>query len=84
MHTSQVIQAWGKILKGEQPSLSIEITRECPLKCPGCYAFDDAHLGGRQTLRDLNDRRGQSLVDGVLEVVDRLKPLHLSIVGGGS
>jgi sulfatase maturation enzyme AslB (radical SAM superfamily) len=33
-------------------------------------------------LRDLNDRRGQSLVHGVLEVVDRLKPLHLSIVGG--
>jgi organic radical activating enzyme len=33
-------------------------------------------------LRDLNDRKGQALVDGVLEVVDRLKPLHLSIVGG--
>ena len=82
VHTSQIFQAWGKILKGEQPSLSIEITRECPLKCPGCYAYDDAHLGGGQTLRDLNDRRGQSLVDGVLEVVDRLKPLHLSIVGG--
>ncbi len=82
VHTSQVIQAWGKILKGEQPSLSVEITRECPLKCPGCYAYDVAHLGGGQTLRDLNDRRGQSLVDGVLEVVDRLKPLHLSIVGG--
>ncbi len=82
MHTSQIFQAWGKILKGEQPSLSIEITRECPLKCPGCYAYDDAHLGGGKTLRDLNDRRGQSLVDGVLEVVDQLKPLHLSIVGG--
>ena len=82
MHTSQIVQAWGKILKGEPPSLSIEITRECPLKCPGCYAYDDAHLGGGKTLRDLNDRRGQSLVDGVLEVVDRLKPLHLSIVGG--
>ncbi len=82
MHTSQIIQAWGKILKGEQPSLSIEITRECPLKCPGCYAYDDAHLGGGQTLRDLNDRRGQSQVEGVVEVVDRLKPLHLSIVGG--
>jgi MoaA/NifB/PqqE/SkfB family radical SAM enzyme len=82
VHTSQIIQAWGKILKGEQPSLSIEITRECPLKCPGCYAYDVAHLGGGQTLRDLNDRKGQSLVDGVLEVVDRLKPLHLSIVGG--
>jgi MoaA/NifB/PqqE/SkfB family radical SAM enzyme len=82
VHTFQLIQAWGKILKGEQPSLSIEITRECPLKCPGCYAYDVAHLGGGQTLRDLKDRRGQSLVDGVLEVVDRLKPLHLSIVGG--
>ncbi|MFZ3217056.1 MAG: radical SAM protein [Candidatus Acidiferrales bacterium] len=82
MYTSEVLQAWGKILKGEYPALSIEITRECPLRCPGCYAYDNAHLGGGQTLRDLNDRRGQSLVDGVLEVVDRLKPLHLSIVGG--
>jgi hypothetical protein len=82
VHTSQIFQAWGKILKGEYPSVSIEITTECPLKCPGCYAYDAAHLGGGQTLRDLNDRRGQSLVDGVLEVVDRLKPLHLSIVGG--
>jgi len=80
--TSQIFQAWGKILKGEQPALSIEITRECPLQCPGCYAYDDAHLGGGRTLRDLNDRKGQLLVDGVLEVVDRLKPLHLSIVGG--
>ena len=34
------------------------------------------------TLRELNDRKGKALVDGVLEVVDRLKPLHLSIVGG--
>jgi MoaA/NifB/PqqE/SkfB family radical SAM enzyme len=82
VYTSEIVQAWGKILKGEQPSLSIEITKECPLKCPGCYAYDDAHLGGGARLRDLNDRRGQALVDGVLEVVDRLKPLHLSIVGG--
>jgi organic radical activating enzyme len=82
VHISQIVQAWGKILKGEYPSLSIEITRECPLRCPGCYAFDDAHLGGGQTLRDLNDRKGQALIDGVLEVVDDLKPLHLSIVGG--
>ena len=82
MHTSQILQAWGKILKGERPALSIEITRECPLRCPGCYAFGDAHLGGGRTLRDLNDRKGQALIDGVLGVVDGLKPLHLSIVGG--
>jgi hypothetical protein len=49
---------------------------------PGCYAYDDAHLGGGITLRGLRDRQGQELIDGVLEVVDRLKPLHLSIVGG--
>ena len=82
MKTSEVIAAWGKILKGEQPSLSIELTRECPLRCPGCYAYDDAHLGGGVTLRGLTDRTGQALIDGVLECVDRLKPLHLSLVGG--
>jgi len=80
--TSEIIRAWRKILKGERPSLSIEITRECPLRCPGCYAYDDAHLGGGMTLRSLHDRKGQELIDGVLDIVDRLKPLHLSIVGG--
>jgi MoaA/NifB/PqqE/SkfB family radical SAM enzyme len=82
MQKIEIFKAWGKILQGKQPSLSIEITRECPLRCPGCYAYEDAHLGGGVTLRQLNDRKGQELVDGVLEVVDRLKPLHLSIVGG--
>lgn len=82
MNIGGLFQAWGKILKGEKPSLSIEITKECPLRCPGCYAYDPAHLGGGTTLRALNDRKGQELIDGVLEVVDRLKPLHLSLVGG--
>ena len=54
--TSDVVSAWRKILKGEPPSLSIEITSECPLRCPGCYAYDDAHLGGGVTLRSLSDR----------------------------
>ncbi len=82
MKTSEILSAWRKILRGKPPSLSIEITRECPLKCPGCYAYDDAHLGGGTTLRNLSDRKGQELIDGVLEIVDRVKPLHLSIVGG--
>jgi MoaA/NifB/PqqE/SkfB family radical SAM enzyme len=79
---TEVVSAWRKILKGERPSLSIEITRECPLQCPGCYAYDDAHLGGGATLRSLADRKGQELIDGVLALVDRIRPLHLSIVGG--
>lgn len=82
MQTSEIIRAWSKILRGETPSLSIEITRECPLRCPGCYAYDPAHLGGDLTLRELSDFKGQALIDGVLQVVDRFKPLHLSIVGG--
>ena len=82
LRTSEILRAWTKILKGQRPSLSIEITRECPLRCPGCYAYEDAHLGNGLTLRSLNDRKGQELVDGILEIVDRLKPLHLSLVGG--
>src|SRR6266536_2463767 len=82
MKTSAVIRAWRKILKGERPSLSIEITRECPLHCPGCYAYEAGHLGGAVTLRELNDLKGQELIDGVLQLVDRLRPLHLSLVGG--
>ena len=82
MQTSEILHAWAKILKGECPSLSIEVTRECPLRCPGCYAYEPGHLGGSVTLRELNDRRGQALIDGVLQVVDRFKPLHVSLVGG--
>lgn len=82
MRTSEVIGAWRKILRGEAPSLSIEITRECPLKCPGCYAYDPAHLGGEVTLRQLSDLKGQELVEGILDLTDRLKPLHVSLVGG--
>ena len=82
MKTAEILSAWRKILKGEYPSLSLEITRECPLRCPGCYAYDDDHLGSGKTLRDLADYKGQQLIDGVIDVVDRYQPLHLSIVGG--
>jgi len=77
-----IVRAWGRILTGYQPILSIEITRECPLSCPGCYAYGSDHLGGALTLRQLSDRKGSDLVDGVLSVVRRYRPLHLSIVGG--
>jgi len=62
--------------------LSIEITRECPLRCPGCYAYGDTHLGGETTLRQLSDFRGQALVQGVLDLVRQHRPLQVSLVGG--
>jgi MoaA/NifB/PqqE/SkfB family radical SAM enzyme len=77
-----IFAAWGRILSGYTPALSIEITRECPLRCPGCYAYGDDHLGGDITLRQVRDFKGQELIDGVIDLVDRLRPLHVSIVGG--
>jgi sulfatase maturation enzyme AslB (radical SAM superfamily) len=78
-----IFAAWGRILTGYTPALSIEITRECPLHCPGCYAYGDDHLGGGElTLRTVRDFKGQELVDNFMAVVDKHRPLHVSIVGG--
>lgn len=82
MKTTEVLQAWGRILTGRAPSLSIEITRECPLACPGCYAYNDDHLNNGVPLRELPDLRGAALVDGVIALAKERRPLHISIVGG--
>jgi len=74
-----IFSAWGRILSGYVPALSIEITKECPLRCPGCYAYGNDHLGGDITLREVSDYKGQELVDNVIALVDRLRPLHVSI-----
>lgn len=80
--TREVVRAWGRILAGHRPNLSVEITRECPLRCPGCYAYGDEHLGGGLTLRGLADYKGDELVNRFMALIDRHKPLHVSIVGG--
>lgn len=83
MKTQELLHSWSTILSGRKPLLSIEITRECPLRCPGCYAYDEAHLGGNGvTLRVLSDFKQDSLVQGVLDLVDEYRPLHVSLVGG--
>src|ERR1700721_1490244 len=82
MNKSEVLRAWARILAGRAPSLSIEITKECPLRCPGCYAFDAAHLGGTSQLRNLSDFKGDELIARVLELIDDHRPLHVSLVGG--
>ena len=77
-----IITAWGRILRGYRPALSVEITRECPLRCPGCYAYGDEHLGGEVTLRQVSDYKGQELIDRFFQLIDDHSPLHVSIVGG--
>jgi MoaA/NifB/PqqE/SkfB family radical SAM enzyme len=74
--------AWGRILRGYRPALSVEITRECPLRCPGCYAYGDEHLGGGVTLRQVSDYKGQELIDRFMRLIDEHQPVHVSIVGG--
>lgn len=76
-----ILKTWERTLRGRRPSLSIEITRECPLRCPGCYAYEDRHLG-TTNLRSLSDFKGEELISRVRELVTEHKPLHLSIVGG--
>src|SRR6266446_1865259 len=62
--------------------MSIEVPRECPLSCPGCYAYGEMHLGGSINLRSLSDYRGKELVDGIVRLVQQHRPLHASLVGG--
>jgi len=82
MNARSVVRGWGSILTGHAPFLSLEITRECPLSCPGCYAYGSDHLGGTVTLRELNDAKGSELVEGALRLIRKHKPLHVSLVGG--
>lgn len=81
MQRSEVFRAWGRILAGYQPVLSIEISKECPLSCPGCYAYHPDHLNG-SPLTSLSDRKGEELIRGVLDLIDRNRPLAVYLVGG--
>ncbi len=82
MKKPDVLRVWARVVRGYSPFLSIEITKECPLHCPGCYAYTADHLGPVTTLRQLSDYRGEDLVNATLAVVRRLRPVHLSIIGG--
>ncbi|HSU30958.1 MAG TPA: radical SAM protein [Bryobacteraceae bacterium] len=83
MRLSNVFQSWGKVLAGNIPMLSIEVTRECPLRCPGCYAYGESHLGeGGPNLKSVSDYRGDELVRKVIGLVDEHQPLQVSLVGG--
>ena len=66
----EVLAAWKSILTGSAPMLSIEVTRECPLRCPGCYAYGDMHLGGSVNLRNMSDYRGDDLVNGIVRRIE--------------
>lgn len=82
MRKWEILPVWIRILQGYRPFLSIEITRECPLHCPGCYAYDENHMNNGEIPRQVSEFQGNELVEGILDIVQRLHPIHLSIVGG--
>ncbi|HZT31049.1 MAG TPA: radical SAM protein [Bryobacteraceae bacterium] len=82
MTKRDLLPVWGRVLQGTRPFLSLELTKECPLHCPGCYAYSPGHLGDGTVLRQLSDFRGRELVSRTLDLVRRLRPVHISIVGG--
>jgi sulfatase maturation enzyme AslB (radical SAM superfamily) len=82
MKVTHILQGWKAILVGRTPFLSVELTKECPLSCPGCYAYNDEHLGGNVLLTQVSDFKGKELIDRFMQLVDRHMPLHISIVGG--
>lgn len=83
VNPGEFLAGWWNVLNGRAPLLSIEITRECPLNCPGCYAYGEQHLGvGAPRLREVRDYRGEALINGILQLVRKHRPVHLSLVGG--
>ena len=82
MKVTELLRGWKTIVSGRAPLLSIELTKECPLSCPGCYAYGAEHLGGDVLLTQVSDYKGAELVRRFLDVIDRHQPLHVSIVGG--
>ncbi|HEY2381825.1 MAG TPA: radical SAM protein [Terriglobia bacterium] len=82
MRVTDILNSWKSILEGRPPALSIEITKECPLACPGCYAYGGEHLGGNGLLNQVSDYRGDELIRRFMDLVERHQPLHISIVGG--
>jgi len=77
----RVYQAWAQLLNGRLPAVSLEITNKCPLSCPGCYAYQPNHVNGA-ALETIPDLSGEDLIQGILDLLDRKKPLGLFLVGG--
>jgi hypothetical protein len=75
-------RAWGKILKGELPLTLDRDYARMSAALSGMLCVRRRSSGRRQDLAKLERSKGPGPIDGVLELVDRARPLHLSLVGG--
>jgi hypothetical protein len=60
----------------------VEITKKCPLCCPGCYAYEPRRIGDAGPLRILGNFQGQALNDGDLALVGSHQPIYGPVDGG--
>ena len=50
------------------------------MRCQGCYAYLDDHLGDSVGLRQLGDYQGQALVDRFFQLIDKHDPLQVASI----
>ena len=82
MEARAVVRAWGLILSGYRPNLSVEITRECPLRCPGLLRLRRHAPRRRRRAAATGGLQGPGAHRRHARSSSRVTPLHLSIVGG--
>lgn len=73
-----IIPARAGILRGGKPFLSVEITRECPLRCPGCCACDPESRESVGSLANLSDLKGEALVARGIKGLKCLAPQEIA------
>ena len=78
----EILSAWGKILTGKVPMLSIEITRECPLQLSGLLRLWRRAPRRRQTSYRPERFSRRRVVNGVLDLVRKHQP-HARLAGRG-
>jgi MoaA/NifB/PqqE/SkfB family radical SAM enzyme len=81
MIRGHLLRAWCRVLLGYPPAISVEVTKRCPLKCPGCYAYSPHHVNGT-SINNVSEHRGEQLVESVLRLTETHRPLVVWLVGG--
>ena len=75
-------ELWGRILGASGPSCELNQGVSTPVS--GCYAYEPGHLNDGRSIVSLTRWRGEELVERVLGLVRRFRPLHVSPLSVGN
>ena len=82
MNKWEILPVWFRILRGYKPFLSVKVTREGHLHYLDYSACDAVQPNNKKALGQISEPRGNRLVEGVLDLIQRNHSQHLSIAGG--